>query len=79
LDDTVRQAEIDILRYLLEHPDARDTLEGIEKWWLPQSREYGTADIAVALNKLEKRSLIQIWQSASALPIYGRGPKEART
>ncbi len=23
-----------LLRYLIDHPDARDTLEGIAKWWL---------------------------------------------
>jgi hypothetical protein len=24
-----------ILRYLVEHPDAKDTIEGISKWWRP--------------------------------------------
>jgi hypothetical protein len=69
---------MDILRYLLAHQDARDTVEGIEKWWLPQSREYGMADIGIALLNLEKRNLIQVWQSASAQPIYGRGPADQR-
>ena len=63
---------MDILKYLLAHLDARDTLDGIEKWWLPQSREYGIADILAALSHLEKGNLIQVWQSASAQPIYGR-------
>ena len=73
LKDLVRQAELAILKYLLAHRNARDTVEGIEKWWLPQSRGYGMADIGAALRALEKRDLICVWQSASAQPIYGRG------
>jgi hypothetical protein len=71
LKDPVRKAETDILRYLIAHQDARDTIEGIEKWWLPQSREYGIADIAAALVLLENRGLISIWKSVSARPVYG--------
>jgi hypothetical protein len=73
LSDSVRRAEQGIVRYLLLHQDARDTLEGIEKWWLPQSQQYGIADISAALRNLERRGLIRVWQSASAQPIYGRG------
>jgi hypothetical protein len=73
LTDLVRHAEADILRYLSAHEAARDTVEGIEKWWLPLSRPYRRADIEAALRDLEQRNLVRVWQSASALPIYGHG------
>jgi len=73
LTDPVHRAEADILKYLLAHQDARDTVEGIEKWWLPQSQPYRKADIEAALRDLEQLDLIRVWQSASALPIFGQG------
>ena len=69
----MQRAEADILRYLLAHQDARDTVEGIEKWWLPQDQPYRRRDIETALCNLEERDLIRVWQSASAEPIFGQG------
>lgn len=67
----MRQAEKAILQYILLHRDARDTIEGIEKWWLPQSRPYSVADVAAALHSLAEQSLIRMWDPASAEPVYG--------
>lgn len=67
----MRQAEIEILRYLIAHLDARDSIEGIEKWWLPQSAGYRVRDIAAALRRLQSRELVTLWESASAKPLYG--------
>jgi hypothetical protein len=74
LTDAARPAEADILTYLLAHQDARDTIEGIEMWWLPRERPYGRAEIEAALRNLEALELIRVWQSASSLPIFGQGP-----
>lgn len=77
--ESVRQAEAGILRYLIAHQDARDTIEGIEKWWLPQSREFSVADIAAALERLENHKMICVWKSKSAEPVYGRGCADSPT
>lgn len=67
----MHHVEIAILRYLIAHRDARDSLEGIERWWLPQSKEYRIDVVAEALERLENRHLISVWKSTSAKPIYG--------
>lgn len=71
LADATAKAEIAIVRYLLAHPDARDTVEGIEKWWLPPSAEFGTGAVAEALECLTKDNVLSVWKSASAKPVYG--------
>jgi hypothetical protein len=76
LTDQVREAAIAILRYILSHQNARDTMEGIEKWWLPQSRPYGVADVEVALRDLARHNLIRVWEPLAAQPVYGRGTED---
>jgi hypothetical protein len=78
LTDAVTMAERDILRYLLAHQDARDTIEGIAQWWLPRSREYGDAGIRAALLRLERRGFIYIWKTVSARELYGLSPGDQR-
>lgn len=74
--EPVLQAQVDILRYLIDHEAARDTVEGIEKWWLPQNRSYAVADIAAALAELEAQNLIAVWTPASSEFVYGCALRE---
>lgn len=73
LEEAEREAEIDILRYLLANQDARDSIEGIVQWWLPQSRRYTIADVSAALRNLASRKLIRVWESQSTKSVYGLG------
>src|SRR5512138_629300 len=36
-DNLSREFVTEILRYLVAHPKAKDTVRGIEQWWLSQS------------------------------------------
>jgi len=48
-----------ILEYLLKNPHARDTLDGIYQWWLPQQRiRTDRATVNEALAELVARKLI---------------------
>lgn len=57
----VEPAEIahEILAYLVEHPRAQDTLEGIVEWWLlEQEILRRTAQVQAALAELVARGLV---------------------
>lgn len=41
-----------ILAYLLEHPDAQDTLAGIAEWWLPEEDQ--NTQLAIVKNALDQ-------------------------
>ena len=58
---TTEKSEIaqDLLRYLIEHPQAQDTLEGIAEWWIPDRRiESRTSKIREVLDELVAAGLI---------------------
>jgi hypothetical protein len=50
---------VDILGYILEHPDAADEAEGILAWWFSAERmRVGLAKVQQILENLAKRDLI---------------------
>lgn len=58
---TTEESEIarDLLGYLINNPDAQDTLEGIVEWWLLQMKlETRTAKVKEALAGLVAKDLI---------------------
>lgn len=53
----------EILTYVMEHPDSMDTIEGILKWWLPPSVEWGQDAVDAALAGLVRKG----WMERSQL------------
>ena len=49
----------EILAYLVEHPEAQDTMEGIIEWWLLEQRiKRQTAKVKTALAELVNMGLV---------------------
>ncbi len=60
-----------ILRYLQEHRDAKDTLEGIAQWWLlKEGREHSLAEVERAVALLLSRSLVVETRRGALPPFY---------
>jgi len=73
-----QQMKHDILAYLVEHPDAQDTLEGIVGWWLLEQRIVsGTAEVKEVLTELVANHLVLERKGADARSHYGINPSEA--
>ena len=62
----------EILAYLVEHPDAQDTVEGITEWWLLEQRiRYAVAEVDGALNNLVADDLLLTRQCADGRTYFG--------
>ena len=65
-----------ILAYLLERPEAEDSIDGIVEWWVMRQRiQLETARVKQALSKLVKQGLI-LQRRAAGSPIRYRLNKE---
>jgi hypothetical protein len=65
----------EIMSYWLERPDAKDTIEGIEKWWLrknvPQRRRI---DVQRALDYLTANGWLIKREIGASIDLYGINP-----
>jgi hypothetical protein len=65
------EIEIEILTYLLQSPDAQDTLEGIIQWWLLERYiRHKTILVRQALSELVNKDLIVEIYHSSTTPRY---------
>ena len=57
-NDKLKLVGVQILKYLLENPDAQDTFDGIVRWWLLTKTIIPVRDVKKALNRLVKRGFV---------------------
>ena len=63
-----------IRRYLTEHPQAADTAEGIQRWWIaPTCGEVSLWSVEQALAQLEGEGVVRKLDPLAANAAYGRG------
>ena len=66
-----------ILRHLLEHPDARDTVSGIMEWWIRADLVgAGEQEIQSVLDELCSSNILQKKITASGDPLYALNQKK---
>ena len=57
-----------IERYLTQHPEAADSVEGISTWWL--SSQHGTDAVLEALVQLEARGVVARMERQGVATIF---------
>jgi hypothetical protein len=61
-----------VLQYFIDHPDAKDTMQGILHWWLPGGIvAWEEEAVEEALNALVARGWVTRRQTISAQQLYG--------
>jgi hypothetical protein len=67
-----RSVADEILSYLVEHPEAQDTVEGITEWWLLEQRiRTAIAEVDGALHELVANGLLVSRQCADGRIYFG--------
>jgi hypothetical protein len=62
----------EVLAYLLQRPQAQDTVEGIAEWWLLEQRiRHAVADVEVALSELVGNDFLVARQCGDGRTYYG--------
>jgi hypothetical protein len=68
-----------VLAYLVQHPQARDTLEGIVEWWLLEQRiQCAIADVEGALSDLVRNDFLITHQCSDGRISYGLNREKER-
>jgi hypothetical protein len=69
-----------ILRYLIEHPDAKDTVQGILRWWLPKDPvERSEEEVQEVLEVLVARGWMTKRQTITSQELYGMNKEKLNT
>jgi hypothetical protein len=73
-DAAAKKVLAGILKYMIEHPEAKDSVEGIEAWWRPEREEWPAAVVRDVLASLEARNWVVVREVASGAHLYGANP-----
>jgi hypothetical protein len=77
--DTVGSIAREIVRYLVCHPEAKDTLDGIVQWWLRQEgRAHWRRDVKRALALLCSHGLLLETRRPGVPPYYQLNPQQRK-
>ena len=77
---TVESAAATIMRYLHDHPDSADTVEGVAEWWLRRQHVSDTlAIVNEALELLAADGSVQQRRTADGRLIYKLASYDAET
>ena len=68
--------QAEILRYLAQHPGAKDTAEGIAEWWMPARKTRpALTEVRDAMEDLVSRGLVIAEQGADGRVFYRGSPR----
>lgn len=69
----------DVLSYLSEHLDAKDTFEGIVEWWLLEQKiERHTEEVREVLNELTEKGLLVKHEGKDSRVHYSLNRKQVK-
>lgn len=57
-DDPTRALADEVQGYLHRHPEAADTAEGIQRWWLADGSAHALAEVERALDRLVREGVL---------------------
>lgn len=70
-----REVMREVLKYLAEHPDSRDTVDGVRWWISPALDTEGNVNLEEALDEMERRGWLTATRTSLSKPIYGLSPE----
>jgi len=67
-----------LARYMRDHPHARDSAEGIHRWWVPDGHTVATDEIEKALDWMTHHKLIAATVAADGRVRFSRAAGDAQ-
>jgi hypothetical protein len=75
VNDPGRPLADEVLAYVVRHPEAQDTVEGIAEWWLLEQRiRHAVSDVEAALSELVGNGFLVARQCTDGRTYYRLNP-----